>query len=60
VDAPDSAAQKHSIVTRHVKISVGVRSVATRLNCLDDPCTLESPNFNEIAFLHFHLMISSW
>ena len=58
MDAPDFAVQKHSIVARHVKISVGSADFAARLDRLDDPCTLESPNFNEIALLESHRMIS--
>ena len=58
MDTPDFAAQKHSIVARHVEISVGSADFAARLNRLDDPCTLEPPNFNEIALLESHCMIS--
>ena len=52
MDAPDFAVQKHSIVPRHVKISVGSADFAARLDRLDDPCSLEPSNFNKIAFLH--------
>ena len=58
MDAPDFAVQKHSIVPRHVKISVGAADFAARLDRLDDPCALEPPNFNEIAFLESHCTIS--
>ena len=62
MDAPDFAVQKHSIVARHVKISVGSADFAARLDPLDDPHAgsarrqrVWSPNFNEIALLIDHL-----
>ena len=58
MDTPDFAAQKHSIVARHVEISVGSADFAARLNRLDDPCAHHPSNFNEIAFLESHRMIS--